>query len=348
MRILFLAVGLLGLLGSPHPGVGQRNDSIRAIYIKSYPDKFFLWPVIKQRSLAFRLEDPSPGGKNVEFKPNNAYGLGVGMYLFDLGVELVFAIPVAERKEAAYGKTRATDLQLNILSQRWGADAVYQRYKGFYVSNPVTPVPVNGTFPLRPDIVTENLGVSGVYVVNPNKFSLRSSFTFADRQLKSHGAFLLSGTFNSFQIDADSAILDPTYTALLGLTNTFKSFDYRTYSVAPGYAYNLVIKNFFVSALFALGPAVQEFHYRDLAGVDHAETRINSFVDGRLAVGYSNDRFFAGITAATQLRNVVFDNVRFGSTSSTFRILFGWRFREEGFLKRSVWDLLPPWGKEKD
>ena len=340
-----LFAALFAFLLTSQVSTAQKFDTT---YIKSYHDKFFLWPVLKQRTSTFKLEDPATPSKNAEFRPNNSYGLGLGVYMFDLGFELVFGIPVERQKEYTYGKTSATDLQLNILSRRWGADLVYQRYKGFYLSNPNTPVPVGAQYPQRPDIVTETLGVSGIYVFKPQRFSLRSAFTFADRQLKSKGSFLLSGTFSNFEIEGDSAILNPTYTALLGATNSFNKLNYRTYSVAPGYAYNFVIKkNFFLSLLFAVGPAVQDFRFRDTNGESHSSTKVNSFVDGRLAFGYSNDRFFTGVTIATQTRNVVFENVRFGSTSATFRILFGWRFKESGFLKKSVWDLLPPWGKKE-
>ena len=34
----------------------SKYDSIRSIYIKSYPDHFFLWPVLKQRQAGFRNE----------------------------------------------------------------------------------------------------------------------------------------------------------------------------------------------------------------------------------------------------------------------------------------------------
>jgi hypothetical protein len=338
-------VALAGLLVASQVSTAQKFDST---YIQSYHDKFFLWPVLKQRTSTFKLEDPNTPTNNFEFKPNNSYGLGLGVYMFDLGLELVFGIPVAAQKEATFGKTTATDLQLNILSRRWGADLVYQRYKGFYLSNPDAPVPVGAPYPQRPDIVTETLGVSGVYVFNAHKFSLRSAFTFADRQLKGKGSFLLSGTFSNFEIEGDSAILNPAYMTLLGATNSFTKLNYRTYSVAPGYAYNFVIKkNYFFSLLFAVGPALQDFRFKDVNGVEHSNTKVNSFVDGRIAFGYSNDRFFTGVTIATQTRNVVFENVRFSSTSATFRILFGWRFRESGFLQKSVWDLLPPWGKKE-
>ncbi len=337
------AVVVLFLWGISISASAQKFDTT---YIKSYKDKFFAWPVSKQRQLSFRLQDAG-GGKNAEFKPNNAYGLGLGVYLFDLGLEFVFPMPLPEKRESTYGSTRATDLQLNVLGRRWGGDLVYQRYKGFYLSNPDTPIPPGMPYPQRPDIVTENLGINGVYVFNAHRFSLRSSFTFADRQLKSSGGFLVSGSFNLFEIDGDSAILNSDYTALLGFQNSFTSLDYRTYALAPGYAHNFVIrKNFFLSLLFALGPAVQDFRFRDLNGQVHKDTRVNSYVDFRTAFGYSNDRFFTGITFSAQLRNVVLEDVRFSSITSTGRVLFGWRFTEWGFLKRSVWDLLPPWGKK--
>ncbi len=338
-----VAFGILLVLLSLRAATAQNIDTT---FIKSYKDKFFLWPVTKQRQLSFRMQDPS-GGKSAEFKPNNSASLGLGVYLFDLGVEIVFPLPLQQEREDTYGKTRATDLQLNIISRRWGADVVYQRYKGFYLSNPNTAIPAGDPYPQRPDIVTENLGINGFYAFNPRRFSLRSAFTFADRQLKSSGGFLVAGSFNLFEIDGDSAILNPTYTALLGQTTQFTSLDLRTYSFAPGYAHNFIMKkNFFVSLFLALGPALQDFRYTDVSGVQHTNTRVNSFVDARIALGYSNDRFFTGITVSSQLRNLVFEEIRFTSASSTTRILFGWRFKESGFLKKSVWDLLPPWGKK--
>lgn len=310
-------------------------------YIKSYKNKFFVWPVAKRRELSFRLQDPVTSTA-AEFKPNNAYGLGLGLYLFDIGLEFVFPMPQMQEKEALYGNTRATDLQLNILSRRWGGDVVYQRYKGYYLSNPDPPLQPGVPYPQRADIVTENLGINGIYSFNSKRFSLRSSYTFADRQLKSSGSFVVGGSFNLFEIDGDSAITNP-----FKPTQSFTSLDFRTYALAPGYAHNFIVrKKFFISLLLAVGPAVQDFRFRDTSNVLHKDTRVNSYVDFRAAIGYSTDRFFTGITFSSQSRQVIFEDIRFSSVTSTGRILFGWRFPEKGFLTRSVWDLLPPWGKK--
>jgi hypothetical protein len=326
----------------------QSTDSVKSVpkenlYIKSYADNFFLWPVLKQRTLNFELSNPKQIGNSVQFKPNNSYGLGIGMYVFDLGLELVFAVPVAEEKQLVYGETRAQDIQLNILSRKFGADVFYQRYQGFYLANPDAPVTAGGSYPQRPDITSTNFGLSGVYIFNSNKFSLRSAFTFADRQLKSAGSFLVSGTFNSFELTADSAVLNPHYTTRIGLTSSFDAMGYQTVGIAPGYAHNFILKKFFLSLTLGIGPAVHWLRYQDTAGNEYSTSKVNTYADLRVALGYSTDRFFTGITFSNQTRNVQFENIQFGSSSSTFRLLFGWRFREVGFLKKSVWSLLPPW-----
>jgi len=340
IRLAMLAV-LIGVASTA--SAQQPYDSA---YLKSYKDKFFVWPVTKTRELNFRIENPLNPGQRYEFKPNSANGLGLGVYLFDLGLEFVFPMPQSQERENQYGTTRATDLQLNILSRRWGGDIVYQRYKGYYLSNPVPAVLPGEPYPQRPDVVTENLGINGIYAFNAHRYSLRSSFTYADRQLKSAGGFLIAGSFNLYEIDGDSAIQIPF--ALPGQTQSFTSLDSRTYALAPGYGHNFVIKkNFYIGLLLAIGPAVQDFRFLDTNGVLHKDTRINSYIDFRAAFGYSNDKFFAGVTLSSQTRNVAFEDVRFSSITQTGRLLFGWRFTEWGFLKRSVWELLPPWGKKE-
>ncbi|HYC85405.1 MAG TPA: hypothetical protein VEB86_09295, partial [Chryseosolibacter sp.] len=66
------------------------DDTIRDYYIEHFPDYFFLYPVLKQRSLNFELEKEGNNGALVTFKPNNTYSFGLGMYLFELNFELAF------------------------------------------------------------------------------------------------------------------------------------------------------------------------------------------------------------------------------------------------------------------
>src|SRR5688572_10195658 len=101
------------------PPVTHDKDSVRRYYIKQFPDYFFIYPVLKQRSLNFEL---GKRGANslLTYKPNNTYSLGLGVYLFELGVELAFAIPLREQSIERFGESHARDIHLNVLNKRWG------------------------------------------------------------------------------------------------------------------------------------------------------------------------------------------------------------------------------------
>lgn len=316
-------------------------DSLRRYYVQDYPDHFFIWPVLKQRSLTFDVRDRQEQRPKVEFIPNNRFSLGMGMYLFDIAMELAFAIPLSEQSRARYGETRARDWQFNMLSQKWGADVYYQKYTGFYMKDARMIIPDNHPMPQRPDLFTRNFGVSGVYIFNHRRFSLRSSFTFADRQLRSQGSWLVYGTVNSFFAEADSSVLSPVARADLGAGANFRKLRYTTLSIAPGYSYNLIWRKYFLNTTLTIGPAHHWIAYT-VHNSRSDDISINSTATLRLALGYSSDRWFGGVAFSSQSRIVSFENIRVSNATNLFRLMVGYRFPETGILKKRVWDLLPP------
>jgi hypothetical protein len=314
----------------------ERDDSLQNEYIQAYPDYFFVWPVLKQKSLNFNVANRSEDG-SIEFKPNNSYTIGMGTYVFDLALEFTFAIPINEKNKAIYGDSRARDLQINALSKNWGGDLYYQKYTGFY-SDDGSFYPDDKPYPQRSDITSRNFGLTGLYIFNHEKFSVRSAFNFSERQLKSGGSWLITGTVNSFKLNADSAVVASDYRNSLGKGSDFEELRYTTFSVAPGYAYNFIYKKFFLSAALMLGPAHNWTHFKAEDQPEQNDIRINLFSSTRLGLGYSNDRFFTGINFVMQSRVVRFEEVQVRNSTSTFRFLVGYRFREFGILKKSVWD----------
>lgn len=312
----------------------QGNDTLNVAHIKSYPDHFFLWPVLKQRELNFRIRDLEEN-RSVRYRPNNSYALGVGAYVFDISFELTFAIPLNERNRDVFGKSTARDFQINALSKKWGADLFVQRYHGFY-----SDVDLNAgtltTLPSRPDITARNTGLTGLYVFNPDRYSLRSAFNFSERQLISGGSLMLTGTLNTFKADAEGALTQVDEPDSGGALMALR---YTTLSLAPGYAYTFVRHNFFASGAVMAGPAHNWIYYQKEDNSTIHDIQFNTFASVRLGIGYSTDLFFAGLNFVQQSRTVKFDNLRFTSNTSTFRLLVGFRFRESGILKKNVADL---------
>jgi hypothetical protein len=319
----------------------RETDSVRSYYIKHFPDYFFLYPVLKQRSLNFELQKQGGDKNSITFKPNNSYSVGLGTYLFEVGFELTFAIPIDEKSEKIFGVSKARDIQLNILGRKWGLDAFYQKYHGFYITDTDYHVPDNTPYPQRPDILSRNFGFTGQYVFNNQRFSFRSAYNFAERQVFSKGSFLLASTLSSFRFQADSAIINDTQKLVFGESVAFTNLRYATFSIAPGYTYSIVFNNFFLNGTLLVGPAQNWVKYQVEGGKHQNETPINSFVAARISLGYNGERIFGGISFLSQGNNVKFQDVVFSNNNGSFKILMGYRFREFGLLRRRVWDMIP-------
>jgi len=314
------------------------SDSIRSKYIQRFPNYFFFWPVIKQRSTSFDVKNQA--SQKLTYKPNGNYGLGFGMYIFEIGFEVTFSVAPKPSSQAIYGHSQSSDLQLNVLGKSFGLDLFTQHYGGFYLTDSNKPVSSGSPYPDRPDISVWNTGMNGVYIFNKNKYSLRAAYNFSERQLHSGGSFILSGTINTFSLRADSAVYGNKYASTFGTTGDFVKLDYTTLSVAPGYAHTLVFKSLFINASLSIGPANHWLHYES-STMEKTEITLNSFADIRLAVGYNSDRFFTGLSYIAQARNIKFEQLEFTNTNTTFKIVIGYRFNEFGILKYRVWDLLP-------
>lgn len=336
MRRIFFAT----LLICAHAASAQHTvDTLRAFYIQEYQDKFFIWPVLKHRSLTFDVSDRENDKQSVSFKPNNTASMGFGFYLFEVGFEVAFAIPINERQQQIFGDTKARDLQINVITKSWGVDLYHQKYSGFYKDDQRTKIIIDGS--KRPDIDTRNFGISGVYIFNNKKFSLRSAYNFAERQLRKKGSFILYGTINSFKAEADSALLSPAMKVGFRDGSNVEDLKYTTMSVAPGYSYNYVLKKFFVNGTLTVGPAHHWVYYQEDTGAEHYDVSFNATTALRLAIGYNSDRIFGGLGFSAQTRTVVFEDIRFQNSSNTFRVLIGYRFTEKGVLKKRAWDFIP-------
>jgi len=334
--ILILIYSSLSHLFAKNPG-----DSLRERYIKRFPDYFFIWPVIKQRSTTIDIQNLPSQNRKLSYKPNGNYGLGWGMYIFEIGFEVTFSIQPKESTQFLYGHSRVSDLQANILGKNWGVDLFTQNYNGFYQSDNTSSVAANTPYPQRPDISTWNTGANGIYSFNKNKYSIRAAYNFSERQIRSGGSFSLSGTINTFSLRADSAIYGVHYENVFGSKADFNKLDYTTISIAPGYAHTFVFgKRFFINGSLSIGPANHWVYYQSATAAKH-ETTLNSFADLRVAIGYNSDRFFSGVSYVAQSRNIKFEQIQFTNTNSTFKMVIGYRFKEFGLLKKRAGDFLP-------
>jgi Domain of unknown function (DUF4421) len=319
----------------------QVRDSIRSKFVKRFPDHFFVWPVIKRRSLEVEARSNANKDHKVLFKPNNSVAFGVGFYLFEIAFEVAFAVPVEEQSKFKYGTSTASDFQLNALGKFWGFDVYHQKYSGFYLDDSETDVPQNQPFIQRADIDTRNFGLAGIYTFNRDKFSLRSSYNFAEQQIYSRGSWFVTGTINSFKIKGDSALLSIPNREAFSEFSDFVDLRYTTFGIAPGYSHNFIYKKFFVNLTLGIGPAHNWTYFKLANGTERNSVSINSISVARIGLGYNADRFFAGIGFVNQSRNLKIEDFRISNSSGIFKLIVGYRFKEFGILKKRAVDFIP-------
>ncbi len=336
VRILFVLIAFWVCAPATH----AQTDSLRDIYIKQFPDKFFIWPLLKKREISFSLNSRDDKGQKLNYKPNTSFSAGIGFYIFEVAAELTFAVPIDERSKATYGGSDARDLQMNFLGKSWGVDLYHQKYSGFYVPNPAQSPSLPDAFIKRPDIELNNTGINVRYVFNKNKFSLKSAYNYSERQVKSAGSVIISGTVNTFRLQADSSVLSQVYAPAISNTSTFKNFQYTAFSIAPGYAYSLIYKSFFLNGVFSIGPAHYWISYTAPDQTTQYNITLNTFADIRFALGYNSDRFFGGMSLVAQSRDIRFDEIHFANGTTAFKLVLGYRFGEVGILKKRAKDLL--------
>ncbi len=313
------------------------SDSTRSEFIERYPDKFFVWPLFKKRSLSFDVR--TANHDKIKYKPNNSFSLGFGIYLFEISAEISFALPINEKNQYTYGNTDAREFHANFLGNGWGMDVFRQKYAGFYFPDHSKSSSQN-VFIKRPDIELTNTGVNGIYVFNKKSFSLKSAYNYSERQIKSGGSVILTSNLNTFRLTADSAIVTQQ-AASSSPSSGFQLMRYTTLSIAGGYTYTLVYRSFFLNGAFSIGPAHNWILYNRPGEEEHYDTAINTFTDIRVSIGYNSDRFFGGMSLVTQSRNIRFEDVQFANTNTFAKLVIGYRFNEVGILKKRAHDYIP-------
>ncbi len=319
----------------------SQQDSVRHKYVEHFSDYFFLGPVLKKRNMSFDISSIQDPAKSLTFKPNTSYSVGLSLNIFEVGLEASLSVPINVKNQERYGTSTASDFRINTISKKWMLDAYHQKYSGFYFSNPNLVLPANQPYPHRDDLQTRNFGLAFSYIFNADKFSMRSAYTFTERQRSSRGSFLFSYIISSFNLEGDSALIKQSERAGFGSGSAAYSMKFTSLGIGPGYSYNLVYQNFFLNLTLILGPAHYWIRYREEGGPVRYDIRISTFQSTRIGVGYNGNRFFGGISYSSQTRSLRFEQVSFSNEITTFRLMIGYRFKEMGILKKRVFDYAP-------
>jgi len=232
-----------------------------------------------------------------------------------------------------FGKTTKTTLNASFSYRKIGISAFFFQYKSFYIKNP-EDFDINWDTPdrpQRPDVENMGYGLDYIYVFNHKKYSLNSSYSFSQKQLKSAGSFLLGAYTSKSTIKGDSSLINSELNNLFNPHIQFQKSAQYILGGSFGYSYNYVFwKDFMIN--ISVVPSLL-FSVSDLS-YSNSKSNQNHSISPALKfngmISYAKNKFHISINTQRQNLWVKSGNsTRIDYNFIDFKLLIGYRFEKK-------------------
>jgi hypothetical protein len=263
----------------------------------------------------------------IVYRPNVNVRIGIAGFWKWFGLGISIDNPFYKTDREAYGKTTTLDLRVNAFGRSLAGELFFQQYKSFYISSPER---TDGTHYIIPDMQTIAIGLSGYWIYNSKRFSIRAAFIQNERQIKSAGSLVVRPAFLYYRISSDHGIIPEELAGLYQIpsANLITKGEFYSLGLSPGYAYTLVfLKNFYLTAAVFPGVAAQFSYFSNEKDI-YSDVEFAFQLSGRFALGYNSDKWFLGGSFQTGFNEIPdkLSNALFSYNLTQFRFWGGTRF----------------------
>jgi hypothetical protein len=270
----------------------------------------------------------APAIKGSAYLPNFLPRLGARIGYKDMGAQLTLGLPVLGKSEQyRRGKSTQSGLTVNSYWRQNAFDLYFQRFTGFYVSDPFTETKASkpARYPQLPDTTVSNFGLNWYYVSNPARYSLKAAFDQNEFQLKSGGSWIFNPFYNHLEMFLGSVFIPGTGSSVTSLPN-LASGRFDTLGMALGYGYTYIHLHFFATAQGALGPGVQYQRIQRADGNESQVTSIAGKLNVNLASGWNYPEYVGGMKVLVDSLSAKVVDTQVTSSMITIQFFFGQRF----------------------
>jgi hypothetical protein len=306
---------------------GMPSVNFDSTYIKDYTSLLTTRLFLLFQNASLVINPATDKISKIVYCPNVNVRIGIAGFWKWFGLGLSIDNPFYKTDREAYGKTTTLDLRVNAYGRAVAGELFFQKYKGFYM---VSPERTDGTHYIIPDMQTLAVGLSGYWIYNSKRFSIRAAFIQNERQKKSAGSLVVRPSFLYYRISSDLGIIPPEIVEIYHLPSEslIKIGTFYSIGLSPGYAYTLVfLKNFYLTAAVFPGVAAQFSSFSNQDKV-YSDFEFTLQLSGRFAIGYNSDRWFLGGSFQSGFNEVPdkLNNASFSYGVAQFRIWGGTRF----------------------
>ncbi len=273
---------------------------------------------------------PKAGTETLNFKPATQGKTFLGFDYNNYGLSISTFNPKEEQFKEKFGNGNAQDYQFRFLYEEIYFEAIYQRYRGYYLEDPravsSSPFGPNGEYPQYSGLKTEHYGFQFIKFRNLERFSPKRAFDFTEAPKGSGGSWFYSGSLNKHRITTPISLVPAMPLDNYGKLADLRAAEATTLALGGGGAYSYVYRDHWVlSGLlgFSLGSQLSRAKY---LSDDEESSRVASKLIARIGLGYSGKKFIAGLQAATDTTIISNSSSRFDLMSSQVVLFGGWRF----------------------
>lgn len=299
-------------------------------YIESYSNLLSIRFIGVSKFNRIELRDKE-NNKSIKLNPNANYNIGAGFNFKWIGINLAFNLPVINKDDSIYGKTKSIDGRLKVYGRKWGVNSHFLRYKGFYLDNVedfLDNWQKGDPYPQKADLESISIGTSAYFLPNGKKFSMRALFNQQEKQLKSAGSPILGAYLSFYQLKNDSFLIPQARENVFQESLNFHKMNFTNFGAFGGYAYSLVLRSFYFSTMAAIGfgPQSRRIDIRKDVPIQKGES-LSSILMLAVSTGFVTKQFNFGLVFSNNstVRSIS-NTADLISSVGTLRLIVGKRF----------------------
>ncbi len=326
LYILFALVNI-NLFSQVEAKLSNNNLKYDSLYIENVSDKLAIRIYNIWKATELKLTELETN-KSLLLKPNSSMNIGLGFNYKWLGLGVAVGMPFVNNDDSIYGKTKRFDFQLNLYGRTMGADIYFQRYKGFYLSNPKNLVNWDKkAYPILEDMQVISAGASVYYFFNNKRFSYRAAFVRNEIQKKGQGSMVLGVYYGLNSAFDNTGFVSNELKDSLKTDFDIYSFTSNNFGISFGYTFTFVIaKHFFINLSLVPGIGGVKTNIKTSEKTNGLKPKLAVRYITRFALGYEHKNFYLGLTAYSTGSSYEYSYIKIEPKTGNVKLFFGKRF----------------------
>ncbi|MFK5880277.1 MAG: DUF4421 family protein [Flavobacteriaceae bacterium] len=308
----------------------------RYLFITDYTNQFNVKAEFSNDIQSFDIPFEN---KSVEIEPNLGFRYGVVLSYKFASVRIGIRPKVSGKSKEEKGDPKSFRIKFQLLFDKWSHKFEYNRVKGYYITdNNIGSFSTTENHILFPNLTSNVIVGSSAYKFNDN-YSVRSTISQTEAQLKSAGSFIPGVDYWFYDFDGLDTYINKEGDEVKR-TDYIKSSGFDTV-LNLGYYYTFVYKKWYAN-VFAIPGIGMDFNnstqYSDDEAIKSKSQDVVISIHTGAGIGYNSEKFFFGASISKRDTNEKTNEnkIQFDSSKNSFFLFFGYRFKAPKQISKPI------------